>query len=106
MVLGIPPHSHSYIPLYRSLVLIPGTFTVHSINSYPIVLRTSTVFEHIIAAPDSLVYQRCNGYGGGRTRTEHHRGCREEVRCISILSTAPAVQYTIYTAHPTVTGVP
>jgi hypothetical protein len=54
MVLGIPPHSHSYFPLSRSLILIPLPFTpLTLIPLYYVQARYSSV-----AAPGSLVYQQ------------------------------------------------
>ena len=54
MVLGIPPHSHSYFPLSRSLILITLPFTpLTLIPLYYIQARYSSV-----AALGSLVYQQ------------------------------------------------
>jgi hypothetical protein len=43
MVLGIPPHLSQVLSSVSIFDL--DTFTVHSLNSYPIALRTSTAFE-------------------------------------------------------------
>jgi hypothetical protein len=76
MVLGIPPHSRSYFPLSRSLIFDLDTFTVHSFNSYPIVLRTSTVFERsrtrFTCVSTTIARAPCYTVGPKR-----HRGTRE-----------------------------
>ena len=55
MVLGTPPHYHSYFPLSRSLIFIPSPFTpLTLIPLHHAQARHSSV---LIAAPGSLVYQ-------------------------------------------------
>jgi hypothetical protein len=61
MVLGIPPHSHSYFPLSRSLILIPLPSTpLTLIPLYYVQARYSSV-----AAPGSLAYQQGLLWGNG-----------------------------------------
>ena len=52
--LGIPPHSHSYFPLSRSLILIPLPFTPLTL----ILLHYGQARYSSVAALGSLVYQQ------------------------------------------------
>ena len=74
MVLGTPPHSHSYIfPLPRSLIWVPLPPTPLAL--IPFYFVQALAHEHVIAALGSLVYQQAGRQENHRNRLNKN-GCR------------------------------